>query len=182
MATKFWTFNPALSTLLPVRGSKWEEEKGEWYWLFKVHLCSSLSHELQSAIKSRARAQRTKYYYILYKVLGQVFLYDSMQSINYTCSPHMWGSYDYNQHIHSNIARHTNVFCTHIHFFSVQQSCYKCICTTCQKIWRRLLKILAVTLTFKIWSSGNQEKFFQSHDHFRHRIWSTLWNFHCQLQ
>lgn len=116
MATKFWTFNPALSTLLPVRGSKWEEEKGEWYWLFKVHLCSCLSHELQSAIKSRARAQRTKYYYILYKVLGQVFSYDSMQSINYTCSPHMWGSYDYNQHIHSNIARHTNVFCTHIHF------------------------------------------------------------------
>lgn len=117
LPTKFWTFNPALSTLLLVRGSKWEKEKGEWYWLFKVHLCSCLSHELQSAIKSRARAQRTKYYYILYKVLGQVFSYDSMQSINYTCSPHMWGSYDYNQHIHSNIARHTNVFCTHIHFF-----------------------------------------------------------------
>lgn len=68
MATKFWTFNPALSTLLPVRGSKWEKEKGGWYWLFKVHLCSCLSHELQSAIKSRARAQRTKYYYVLYKV------------------------------------------------------------------------------------------------------------------
>lgn len=29
MATKFWTFNPALSSLLPVRGSKWEEEKTE---------------------------------------------------------------------------------------------------------------------------------------------------------
>lgn len=40
-----------------------------------------------------------------------------MQSINYTCTSNMWGNDDYNQHIHSNLARHTHVLSTHIHFF-----------------------------------------------------------------
>lgn len=107
-----------------------------------------------------------------------------MQSINYTCTSNTWGNDDYNQHIHSNLARHTHVLSTPWWYsflfsknISVRQSCHNCICTTCQKILRCLLKILAVTWTFIIWSSGNQEKFIQSLVHPRERIWFALWNF-----